>query len=482
VPLIDQIKYFYFLLFDDMSVRLYAYLPVRSIFWMIWFYIIVGVVSIGIGQQALSNRIERILREPSQEASIAFVLQDARDQSIIYEQNAPLMMVPASLQKLLTSYIALSRLGPDFTFKTHLYSDSEDHLILELSGDPHLSSIDLSKLFAMIGGQRKWKKLLIINPMRDFPDKNPSWMFEDVPSSYATAVAFAPIDQNFLSIQLSLNADQTIAVQTSCSYPLKVSIQYLPQGNYSKIDLFWEEGVLNLKGIWDGKASTSRYRIGVPQARLHFDRSLKQILDQHGLKVDVEHTLSKPNKKLHLLGTHTSARLLHSVSQALHISDNNYHDTLFLGLAFVQNKNIDSWLAAASSFKALAESIIPDLDWKYWAIDDGSGLSVKNNVNARTLMQLIGLHHQFVSWLSILPTQQNTHSTLGPHFSSLKGTLWAKTGRMQGVSNIAGYLKIKDHFWRFVFMINQGRLSRERSFELPRALFKTMEDYAASSS
>jgi D-alanyl-D-alanine carboxypeptidase/D-alanyl-D-alanine-endopeptidase (penicillin-binding protein 4) len=72
---------------------------------------------------------------------------DLRSARVLYQWNQDHFFVPASNTKLFTTALALSRLGPDFTFQTRVVApvapDGDGHIAGDLrlvgGGDPNLS-------------------------------------------------------------------------------------------------------------------------------------------------------------------------------------------------------------------------------------------------------------------------------------------------------------------------------------------------------
>ncbi len=88
------------------------------------------------------------------------VLIESLDGSAAYaELNSNTAFNPASVIKVATSFAALSKFGPDFQFGTAFYTDGElnqktrtlnGDLILEATGDPVLTAIDVSRLVSQV--------------------------------------------------------------------------------------------------------------------------------------------------------------------------------------------------------------------------------------------------------------------------------------------------------------------------------------------
>ena len=70
------------------------------------------------------------------------LLNDENGKSLI-SYNAEEMLVPASIIKVLTSYIAIDILGKDFSFKTEFYRDNDNNLLIKGWGDPYLISEEI---------------------------------------------------------------------------------------------------------------------------------------------------------------------------------------------------------------------------------------------------------------------------------------------------------------------------------------------------
>jgi D-alanyl-D-alanine carboxypeptidase/D-alanyl-D-alanine-endopeptidase (penicillin-binding protein 4) len=61
-------------------------------------------------------------------------------------QNADIPFVPASVTKIVTAWLALDVLGPDYRFTTRFYLDADRRLYVRGGGDPYLISEELAAL------------------------------------------------------------------------------------------------------------------------------------------------------------------------------------------------------------------------------------------------------------------------------------------------------------------------------------------------
>src|SRR3954465_2706933 len=84
------------------------------------------------------------------------LVMDAKGNELV-AQNADKPFVPASVAKLVTAWLALEVLGPDYRFQTRFYLDDKRVLYVRGGGDPFLVSEELAllapELVAAIGKQ-----------------------------------------------------------------------------------------------------------------------------------------------------------------------------------------------------------------------------------------------------------------------------------------------------------------------------------------
>ena len=65
---------------------------------------------------------------------------------VVVTQNADIPFVPASVTKIVTAWLALDILGPDYRFTTRFYLDADRRLYVRGGGDPYLISEELAVL------------------------------------------------------------------------------------------------------------------------------------------------------------------------------------------------------------------------------------------------------------------------------------------------------------------------------------------------
>jgi D-alanyl-D-alanine carboxypeptidase/D-alanyl-D-alanine-endopeptidase (penicillin-binding protein 4) len=117
---------------------------------MIFRYLVLLTLVLRLGAASLSDRIEQAIAASPAARSAFWGIQvvDIGSGKVLYQRNPNSFFVPASNTKLFTTALALTRLGPEFTYRTSVTADKapdangsiHGDLILVGGGDPNLSS------------------------------------------------------------------------------------------------------------------------------------------------------------------------------------------------------------------------------------------------------------------------------------------------------------------------------------------------------
>ncbi len=161
---------------------------------------------------------------------------------------------------------------------------------------------------------------------------------------------------------------------------------------------------------------------------------------------------SNPNSKSDTILTILSPTLLEIAKVTNQKSNNLYADALYLAIGN-NEKHPHIWDGTANKIT------------NYWnpylsspiKIVDGSGLSVRNLLTANQLVDLLKQMHispNFKNYQSTLAIA-GVSGTLKSSFKSLKGTLYGKSGSMEGVLCYTGYYyNQKNEIIAFAIMVN----------------------------
>ncbi len=431
----------------------------------------------------LVDELNALLQPIAQKTLLSCWLEDANNNECLYSIAPQVPCVPASVQKLLTTLIALRSFGDSFRWSTTLYeSEDKKHLFLECTGDPSLTLKDLQTLFKQLSPKATWESLCIIDSFPTLAEVCPTWMFEDVPSSYASPISGFIVDAN--RVKVTIYPGREVGSKTyerlSIPYPCVNHAITAIDDTRPQLKLSWNNTSLNINGYiaFGGTPMIESY--SSPTVELHALTCLKQVLNSLKLPLTLRYERgSSLPKGISPLATHRSPPLNQSLISALRRSDNVYFDSLFLQLAFKENPTPKDWEDAAESFKAYGQKLIVDLDLKDWQIADGSGLSMKNYVSAENIIALLRIAEKDPVFIASLPTP-NSPGTLHKRFDGFKGRICAKTGYMQGTSTLAGFLYLpKGKTWRFVLFVNQAMADRAQNLLLQEKMIELIQKYTS---
>lgn len=341
---------------------------------------------------------------------------------IVFEKNANKYFVPGSNQKLITTWLGLTQLGPEFTFKTRIYVRSTSNLsttnlksglLIEGSGDPTLTPSKIASEISrsINNGPKTFSGPLLLDESK-FDDQyfGSGWMWDD--------------DHNFI-LPLSF---EDLKYTIDSPYDPKIVIEALGQ----KI-----ESALSEKNIaLSGKISEGKVESGWKKVVTLESKPLLQLLN-------------KMNK--------------HSI--------NYYADMIWKTIGHEVGSE-GSFQAACEIAKSSLEEIGVDPDLTFV---DGSGLSRYNVITPRQLTDLlahtfsnpklngsnaVGYSYNLFSY----ENDRNLFTSVLPDWGT--GTLFsrehdlpvkAKTGTLEDSSTLSGYLKAGEDVLAFSIMVNRVR-------------------------
>jgi D-alanyl-D-alanine carboxypeptidase/D-alanyl-D-alanine-endopeptidase (penicillin-binding protein 4) len=333
-------------------------------------------------------------------SGIVLVVDDKGNELIA--QNADKPFAPASVTKLVTSWLAMEILGPDYRFETKFYLDKNRVLYVRGGGDPFLVSEELAELAQqLVAAIGKEPITGIVLDASYYPSDLRIPGIEDTTESYdalnsALAVNFNTIAAVRKGIRVRSAESQTpitpIAIREfkargpngrgriSLSKDPAVSLQYAGE----LIAAFIEKA----GGSVNGKITTGTVPEALKPVYIHKSRPLSEILVQ------------------------------------LLIASNNYiANQVFLEIGGTLGGSVSLDKSLKVLNKMLAENgLAKDIH-----MEEGSGISRNNRFTARGLAHVLDL--------------------FAPHAKLLHGHDGGlnKTGTMSGISTLAGYADTSSH-------------------------------------
>ncbi|WP_254803558.1 D-alanyl-D-alanine carboxypeptidase/D-alanyl-D-alanine endopeptidase [Shewanella decolorationis] len=411
-----------------------------------------------ISQTLLAKQIADIAPRHSQ---VALLARDLSTNTLLYSQQADTLFIPASTQKVLTAVTAMASLGPDFRYVTELWSDApirQGHIAgsvyLRFSGDPTLTQDDLKALFAHLQKQgiKSVEGHLYLIGDKQEQLQAPGWVWDDLGICFAAPVSSYIINQNCVYGQFAPSSAKyasEVKLRAS-SFGVQVSSDaiFSPQAghDFCQLDLVrLGQNQYHLRGCYPGsEAIPLAIAISDPEkfAMDTLTATLKGEISLSG-KVKIGKTIPSKAK---LIASHSSAPLPELLKTMLLKSDNLIADSLFKRVGQSYYKTQGSFTNGAAAMRHILTELRVDLTNAN--IVDGSGLSRYNLLSAKQLADVLALIYQdarFRSLIDSLPeagVSGTLQYRLGYTKPPLKHRVFAKTGSMQGVANLAGFMRL----------------------------------------
>jgi D-alanyl-D-alanine carboxypeptidase/D-alanyl-D-alanine-endopeptidase (penicillin-binding protein 4) len=376
---------------------------------------------------------------------------------LIYTRHARHNFKPASNLKILTTLLALDRLGPDYTFRTSLWGRPpqdgilEGGLWLQGGGDPAFASQYLEET------ARDWDLLLqpllelgihtirgglgLLPASHPSPGFLPSWEWDDLGTSYTTPLEALVAADGWFTVhaesderghwQWWLDPPDTPLVSVNLHpRPIEAAAHYNPFS-----------GRLELELPAQNCRQESLVCSHAHPAELFLLR-MKAELRRHGIILQDQAGETAPSG-LTLLGRLPSQPLRHLATVLMKESQNHFADRFWLAVS--QELSDGSSAAAAAHGSSLIREAMELQGWPYRPgsqFVDGSGLSSQNSIRPLelTALLLLGLHRSYAAaWLASFPIlgRDGTLSERGRSLS--QGRVLAKTGYINRVRTLSGY-------------------------------------------
>ena len=403
------------------------------------------------------------LFSPDIKSSIIFY--NLSKNKIIYEKNSDISLIPASLQKLITTATVLDTWGPTKTFSTNIYYQGQFNptsgiingdLIIAGGGDPYITS---EKMFAIchdlvaMGIKKIEGNILIDNSLFD----------DDIFSSGRKSINYsqrsydAPITAfavNFNTLSLSIYPGPTVGSSPLVKmYPLILNNVVIKNkvktvsGDRSKLTLertsLSHGNILEISGTIGVNSKLKKKYCSISDPVMIAQEYSKAFLKNAGIEiVERKSTKTYPQEEKHLLLEYKGDPIFKLITSINQYSNNFMADTISKSLGTLKkDKNISlkDGLSVIEDF--LKTKVKMEKEFK---IEDGSGLSTGNRLSSKQVLDLLiymyGRDDIFQEYLlSLAIPQENGSLKKRSYLRKIR----AKTGTLTSpvaVANIAGYM------------------------------------------
>ena len=432
--------------------------------------------------------VESVSRSEPLKSSVFGVLAVTEGGDTLAAWNSAQRMIPASTMKLITTGMAIHRLGPDYKYVTRIGYNGvvrdgvlEGDLYIVGGGDPTIASKDsIATSRAGLFGQ--WKSFLdkagikrvsgrVIGDGRYFdgPLEHDTWSYQDIGTAYGAGLNGLSFYENAQDFKVGAGSSVGSPVNVTPVFPVTPWMKYeypcrtAPAGTGDQLYLFNTEycPYAEVRGSFaiDRKPKTEEFsnRFGAYTCAHYFCEYLKtEGLPVTGGPADVRNGRVRSDLSildpgpyaskvddLTMIGMTYSPALCRIARETNLRSDNFYAETLFrtLGRRLHHSASYDSSYVAVSEVMKSLGVEADDV-----RIVDGSGLARHNYVSPSFFVRFLSAmmdSPSFGDYIQTIgrPGDRHYESRLREAPAHVKSRVHLKSGSMNGVRCFSGYIE-----------------------------------------
>jgi serine-type D-Ala-D-Ala carboxypeptidase/endopeptidase (penicillin-binding protein 4) len=414
---------------------------------------------------------ELINRDPAIQGALAGVsIRSATTGNIIYDHFGNLRLRPASNLKLMTAAAALSVLGENYTFSTHLSTDGQvvgnmifGNLYIKGKGDPTLREEDFDRFaeeLIQMGvtviqgdliGDDTWYDDVRLSVDLPWSDEQ---TYYGAQISALTASPNKDFDAGSVIVEVrpakKVGQPALISITPKMDYMKIVNKTKTVQSDGNKkIKIVREHGTntINIIGTIPTKSAKITDWIAVSDPTGYALALFKKSMEKKGIVISGKVRRGTVPNKVNLLTTHQSMPLSGLLVPFMKLSNNVHAEMLIKEMGKVK-RGEGSWDKGLEVLES--ELIKLGVNTETLLIRDGSGISHLNLIPANeisTLLFTIQNKPWFNTFLHSLPIAGEQEKWIGGTLRHrmnqpiMRGRIKAKTGTLTSVSSLSGYVE-----------------------------------------
>lgn len=422
--------------------------------------------------------------------SVSVVVQRVDAATPLLCHNADRALNPASTMKLLTTYAALDTLGPAYRWRTEVYADGPlrkgvlaGNLILQGHGDPSFMAEDLWRLLNSLrqSGLRDIRGDLVLDNTWFAPLQTDPGAFDNEPyrAYNATADALA-VNLKSTSVKLvSVGEQVTVSIDPPLA-EISVSNQLKP---VNKACGDWKNQLrytvlspsnpaplpavqLTLTGEFSALCGEKYLDLSLLSSRDYTYALFRKLWGELGGSISGKVRLQATPAAATRLMQQDSLPLADVVRRINKYSNNFMARQLLLTLGAESGAIPASESDGEQAIRRWLTS--KHLEFTELVLENGAGLSRKERISAQHLNDLLisayasPVMPELMSSLPVLASDGTTAQRLKT--SPASGRAHLKTGSLEGVRSIAGYMLDQNgQRWSVVFMANLPNVAATRN-------------------
>ena len=426
------------------------------------------------------------------------------DDVALFRKDATAALIPASNLKLLTTAAALDKLGPSFKFRTSLLAGDGD-LALVGSGDPSFGDAeflkpvgwDVTTVFESWAHQlakrgiSSVRDVIVDDAIFDEVFVHPNWPEDQIHRHYVAGVGGFNLNANLLHFAVQpTSPGQIAAYVTNPPDTQYVAVRNTCEtGNQNAIWLSRQNGTnqIVLKGETPSRAQVP-VAVTIHDPPMYAATVFSEVLRRKGITVTGsvrrDRTLSATRRsggpdRWRVLAIHETP-IATVLSRANKDSVNLYAESLCKRLGYETTGHPGSWATGTAALAGYLKSLgVAETEFR---LDDGCGLSKQNAISAEALTKVLAheFHSPNAETFRASLAVSNVDGTMKDRFRglNLKGRVFAKSGYVNGVRTLSGYLRARDEQW-YAFSILMNRVSPDVK-DIQDKMVKAIDNNAAA--
>ncbi len=415
-------------------------------------------------------KMNKLLKSTNVQTAVS--IRDAKTGKILYSYNPTKMMSTASNMKLLTAAASLKTLGENYRFTTKLHTTGtitktgtlNGDVYLQGQGDPTFHKADLTtfakqlkakgikKINGTIYGDGTWFDQKYLAPGIN---KTDSLAYYGAPVS---ALSISPNGDYDTGVVVTYATGTTAGTKPKVTFSAKGHLQVVNQavttkkGSSSSLSISRTYGTnkIVVKGTVAAGKTVSKW-LSVDDPTKHTMTVFTDEIKKQGIKLsNATYKLKATPKKATLVKQDYSPKLSEILIPFMKLSNNGIADTL----TKTMGQKVYKTGTNAAGVKAMRRyANTKKIAATKWTFIDGSGLSSQDKVTTSTMTKFlydVQKDTYYKSYLTSLPVGGNSARMVGGSLrhrfttAALKNRVQAKTGSINGVRTLSGYVKQKD--------------------------------------
>lgn len=423
--------------------------------------------------------------------SVAIVVQPVNGELPLISHNPTKAMNPASVMKVVTTYAALEALTPAYRWKTEVYKNGpvtqgvlDGDLIIKGYGDPALNNAELWRLLQQVQQQgiRHIKGNLVLDASVYMPEVSQRPILDNEPwRAYNVNPYALLVNGGHTSFRLGISKEGTRHVaNVSQEFELPqvkvvnaMQVSKGPCGDWRSalryaVTAAPEGATVTFSGTLPEECEERYLELSVLSQHQYAFNTFKKLWTQLGGRWDGQGVAAVLPASASLVTTWWSAPLDVVVRDINKWSNNVMARQLMLTVGMEAGlAPVDENMSALALKEVLRKR---GLSFPELVLENGSGLSRNERISAEHLAQLLVTAYQrpampvFMASLPMLGLDGTIKKRLSE--SSSQGMAYLKTGSLEGVSSIAGYVQdMQGKRYVLVMLVNHANAAAARSIQ-----------------